>query len=101
MTEYFGLDTKKASGEPAVVDAALRRAWNACAGMACSKCGVPAWQYCRNSTRGTLLVTRFHRPRQEAAGALKILAKVGIRELSWAKVRAGGIKWDDRRVPTL
>jgi hypothetical protein len=99
--EYFTLGAKKTSGDPAAVDAALRQAWNACASVACSKCGVAAWQYCRNSTGGTLLVTRFHRPRQDAAGAPKILARVGVRELSWAKAKGGGITWDDRRVPTV
>ncbi|MCR6490538.1 hypothetical protein M8542_47825 [Amycolatopsis sp. OK19-0408] len=38
---------RKTTRDPAVVDAALRRAWNACAGVPCSKCGVPAWQCCR------------------------------------------------------
>ncbi|MFE5565982.1 hypothetical protein ACFQ68_13430 [Amycolatopsis japonica] len=97
--EYFSLSAKKATAEPAAVDLALRRAWNACAGVACSKCGVSAGQYCRNVAGGIPLVTRFHRPRQDAAGALKILARVGVRELSWAKAKGGRITWDDRRIP--
>ena len=101
MTDYFTLDpTTKATRDPAVVDAALRRAWNACAGVPCSKCGVSAWQYCRDKTRGAWRVTRFHRPRQDAAGAPGILAQVGIHGLSWAKGN-GVFAWDDRRVPTM
>ncbi|MGW4529105.1 zinc finger domain-containing protein [Amycolatopsis sp. NPDC004378] len=101
MTDYFTLDpTSKATRDPAVVEAALRRAWNACAGVPCPKCGVAAGQYCRDKTRGSWWVTRFHRPRQDAAGARGILARVGIHGLSWAK-GTGVFAWDDRRVPTM
>ncbi|MFD9092845.1 hypothetical protein [Streptomyces collinus] len=43
---------------------------------------------------------RFHRPRQDAAGAPGILALVGINGLSWAKC-TGRFMWDDRRVPAV
>lgn len=100
MTEYFRLDATQVSGvDAATVEAALRNAWNACAGTACAKCGVPAWQYCRNRTRGELVVTRFHRPRQDAAEVPQILAPIGVRGLSWAK-GTGVFTWDDRRIPT-
>lgn len=100
VMEYFTLDAKPTGTDSATVDAAQRRAWNACAGMACSKCNVSAWQYCRNWTSGVWRVTRFHRPRQDAAGVPGILAPVGIHGLSWAKAK-GGFEWDNRRVPTV
>lgn len=98
--EYFTLTAKPAGHDSATVEAALRRAWNACAEAACSKCGVAPWQYCRNWTAGAWYVTRFHRPRQDAAGAPKLLAPVGINGLSWAK-GTGRFVWDDRRVPSV
>ncbi len=99
MTEYFTLDAKAPTGvDPNTLQAALRQAWNACAGAACPKCGVQAWQYCRNSRSGAWWITRFHRPRQEAAGALELLASVGIHGLSWAKGK-GAFQWNGRRIP--
>ena len=96
--DYFTLDTQQPNADPSKVEAALRQAWNACAGVACTKCGVPAGQYCRNQTRGTWRVTRFHRPRQDAADVPRILAAMKIRGLSWAKGK-GTFTWDDRRIP--
>ncbi|MGW6218357.1 zinc finger domain-containing protein [Streptomyces olivaceus] len=99
--EYFTLAPKKTtSHEPQVVEAALRQAWNACARTACPKCHVPAGQYCRNDTAGVTWVTRFHRPRQDAAGVPQILPPVGIHGLNWATGK-GRYRWDDRRVPTV
>ena len=99
LVEYFTLAAKPATGyQQAAVDAALRRAWNACAAAACPKCGVPAWRYCRDRTAGALYVARFHRPRQDAAGVDGILPAVGINGLSWAKA-AGRFAWDGRRIP--
>jgi hypothetical protein len=98
--EYFTFAAKPTGLDPAGIEAALCRAWNACAGVACSKCDVPPWQYCRNRTSGTWYVTRFHRPRQDAADASGILALVGIYGLSWAK-GAGRFTWDSRRVPEV
>jgi hypothetical protein len=98
--EYFTLDAKPAGVDPDIVDAALRRAWNACAAVACPKCGVPARQYCRNWTAGSWRITRFHRPRQDAAGVPEILTPVGVRGLGWAKGK-GGFSWVDRHVPTV
>ena len=97
--EYFTLVSKRTSHDPAAVEAALRRAWNACVEVACPKCGVEPGRYCRNSTRGVWYVTRFHRPRQDAAGAPGILAPVGVYELSWAK-GTGRFVWAERRAPT-
>lgn len=98
--EYFTLVAKKpTSHDRSAVESALRQAWNACAETACPKCHVPAGQYCRNSTAGVMYVTRFHRPRQDAAGVPQILPPVGINGLSWATGR-GRFKWDDRRMPT-
>ncbi|CAL9364381.1 zinc finger domain-containing protein [Streptomyces sp. enrichment culture] len=99
--EYFTLVAKKPmSHEPGAVEAALRQAWNACAETACPKCYVPAGQYCRNRTADGTWVTRFHRPRQDAADVPQILPSVGIHGLSWATGK-GGFRWDDRRVPTV
>lgn len=99
--EYFTLTAKPTTDNPVAVEAALRRAWNACAKTACPKCGVPAGQYCRNrSARSDWHVTRFHRPRQDAAGVPQILPLVGIYGLSWAKGK-GRFLWDSRRVPTV
>ncbi|WP_217144912.1 hypothetical protein [Streptomyces sp. AC627_RSS907] len=98
--KYFTLTTKPTGHDPSGVEAALRRAWNACAAVACPKCHVPPWQYCRDRTRGAWYVTRFHRPRQDAASASAILTPVGIHGLSRAK-GTGVFTWDDRRVPTL
>ena len=95
--EYFTLTAKPTGQDVRTVDAALRRAWNACAGVACPKCDVPSWQYCRNWIRGAWSVTRFHRPRQDAAGAPEILAPLGIYGLSWAR-GTGAFRWDNRRV---
>lgn len=89
--EYFALDTEQSDADPTEVEAALRRAWNACAGVACTKCGVSAGQYCRNQTRGIWRVARFHRPRQDTADVPRILAAVNIRGLSWAKAKAGSL----------
>uniref|UniRef100_UPI003F497A46 zinc finger domain-containing protein n=1 Tax=Amycolatopsis sp. CA-096443 TaxID=3239919 RepID=UPI003F497A46 len=100
MNEYFTLAAKPSGVDPSVVDAALRQAWNACADVACPKCGVQAWQYCRNLTGGSWWVTRFHRPRQDAAGAQQILARAQVHGLSWAKGN-GVFAWDDRRISTL
>ncbi|GAA3375552.1 hypothetical protein GCM10017750_13490 [Streptomyces racemochromogenes] len=98
--DYFTLPPKASGGNVAATEAALRRAWNACATVRCSKCGAAAWQYCRNRTGGTLYVTRFHRPRQDAAGAPEILRPVGINGLSWARGK-GTFVWDGRRVPEV
>ncbi|MFC8996327.1 hypothetical protein ACFT7U_11555 [Streptomyces rochei] len=98
--EYFTLAAKKHTSEPGAVEAALRQAWNACTETACPKCRVPAWQYCRDRTAGVLYVTRFHRPRQDAAGVPQVLPPVGVHGLSWAKGK-GRFQWDDRRVPTV
>jgi len=87
--EYFTLAAKPTDQDAATIEAALGRAWNACAGVACSKCHVPPWQYCRNRTGGAWCVTRFHRPRQDAAAAPGILAPVGIYGLVGRRVRAG------------
>ncbi|MFE9630106.1 hypothetical protein [Streptomyces sp. NPDC006463] len=97
--DYFALPAP-ADHDSATTKAALRRAWNACAAKPCSKCGVTAWRYCRNRTGGVLYVTRFHRPRQDAAGSPAILRPVGINGLSWAKGK-GVFVWDDRRVPEV
>ncbi|MEU5852741.1 MFS transporter [Saccharopolyspora shandongensis] len=69
------------------------------AGVHCAKCGVPAGQYCRNWTRGSWWVARFHRPRQDAADVDRVLAPVGIRRLSWAK-GTGAFARDTRPTPT-
>lgn len=99
--EYFTLATKPSGHDPATVEAALRQAWNACAGVACSKCSVAPWQYCRNRVSGgPWVVTRFHRPRQDVAGARGVLALVQVYGLSWAKC-TGRFAWDSRRVPML
>ncbi|AJP02660.1 hypothetical protein TU94_15360 [Streptomyces cyaneogriseus subsp. noncyanogenus] len=98
--EYFNLAVKPTGHDPATVEAALRRAWNACASVACLKCHVPPWQYCRNVTGGARYVTRFHRPRQDAAGAPALLAPVGIHGLGWARGR-GSFLWDDRRLSAV
>ncbi len=98
--DYFTLFAKPSAYDAASVDAALRRAWNACAGAACPKCRVPAGRYCRNLTGGAWYVTRFHRPRQDAADVPGILAPVGVHGLSWAK-GTGSFAWDDRHVPTV
>lgn len=95
--DYFTLAVKPTSHATAAIEIALRQAWNACAGVACSKCGVRPWQYCRIWTSNAWYVTRFHRPRQDAAGAPGILAPVGIHGLNWAK-GTGRFVWDDRRV---
>lgn len=96
--EYFRFDPKQ-SQTPEQQDA-LIRAWNACAETACPKCRVQAWQYCRNGHPGAWRITRYHRPRQDASGAAKILAKAGIHGLSWAKQK-GTFAWKDHRVPKL
>jgi hypothetical protein len=83
--EFFTLASKPTGHDPAAVEAALREAWNACAATPCLKCRVPPGQYCKNRTAGTFLITRFHKPRQDAAGAPGLLAPVGIHGLSWAK----------------
>ncbi|MGW1768835.1 zinc finger domain-containing protein [Streptomyces sp. NPDC002073] len=99
--EYFILPSDRTAHDPAVVEPALRRAWNACAAVACSKCGAGAGRYCRNRTSGgPWRVTRFHRPRQDAAGVPRILGPVGIHGLSWAK-GTGSYTWDSRPVPEL
>ncbi|MFE2128633.1 zinc finger domain-containing protein [Streptomyces amritsarensis] len=98
--DYFTLPAKASADDVAATEAALRRAWNACAAVRCSKCGAAAGQYCRNRTGGTLYVTRFHRPRQDAAGAPEILRPVGINGLSWARAK-GAFVWDGRRVPQV
>ncbi|MFD8847647.1 hypothetical protein [Streptomyces sp. NPDC059604] len=97
--DFFTLPVPPGS-DPMVVEDALRQAWNACAAVYCPKCGVAAWQYCRNRTGGTLYVTRPHKPRQDAAGAPGILGPLGLNGLSWAKGK-GIFVWDDRRVPEL
>ena len=98
--EFFTLTAKPTDHDPATVEAALRQAWNACAEVPCSKCNVPSWQYCRNRTNGAWYVTRFHRPRQDMAGAPEILAAVGIFGLSWAK-GTGRFAWDVHQVPAM
>lgn len=97
---YFSLPMKSTGRDSSTVEAALRRAWNACAAVSCSKCGAAAWQYCRNRTAGSLHVARFDRPRQDAASTPVILSAVGINGLSWARGK-GVFVWDDRRVPEL
>lgn len=94
--EYFTLTAKPTDQDAHAIDAALRRAWNACAGVACPKCHVPSWQYCRKWSHGAWFVTRYHRPRQDAAGAPQVLARMAIRGLSWAK-GTGAFRWDNRR----
>ncbi|MEV6957217.1 hypothetical protein [Streptomyces sp. NPDC051183] len=96
--EYFTLTTKTTGQDPAATAAALQQAWDACAEVPCPKCHVPAGQYCRDRTGGVLYVTRFHRPRQDAAGVPSVLGPVGIHGLSWAK-GTGRYRWDDRRIP--
>ncbi|MFB7353479.1 zinc finger domain-containing protein [Streptomyces gardneri] len=97
--DYFTLPVP-ASSDSTTVKAALRRAWNACAAVRCPKCGAAAWQYCRDRTGGVLYATRFHKPRQDAAGTPTILGAVGINGLSWARAK-GRFVWDDRRVSEL
>ncbi|MGW2038707.1 zinc finger domain-containing protein [Streptomyces virginiae] len=98
--DYFTLPAKVSGHDAVAAEAALRQAWNACAAVHCSKCGAAAWQYCRNRTGGALYVTRFHRPRQDAAGAPEILRPVGINGLSWARGK-GAFVWDGRRIPEV
>ena len=98
--EYFTLPTPPSAEDPDAVQAELRRAWNACAAVACPKCLVAPWQYCRNRTGGELFVARFHKPRQDAAGAPAILAALGITGLSWAK-QTGTHVWDERKIAPL
>ncbi|MEU3907934.1 hypothetical protein AB0F20_29690 [Streptomyces goshikiensis] len=97
--EYFTLSAASAGQDPAAIHAALREAWNACAGVPCGKCCVPEGQYCRDRARGAWYVTRFHRPRQDAADLPGLLGPLGIHGLSWAK-GTGWFVWDDRRVPS-
>lgn len=47
--EYFALDTEQPDADPTDVEAALRRAWNACAGVACT----PSAAFPSGSTAGT------------------------------------------------
>lgn len=99
--EYFTLaQNPTAEHQQPAVDNAVRRAWNACAAVACPKCGVAAWQYCRDRTAGISYVARFHRARQDAAGADSILRPIGVNGLSWAK-GTGRFAWDGRRVPAV
>jgi len=99
--EYFTLAAESTTGQQRdVLDAALQAAWNACAAVACPKCGVAAWQYCRDRTAGVSYVARFHRARQDAAGAGGILRPLGINGLSWAK-SAGRFAWDSRPIPVV
>jgi hypothetical protein len=97
---FFTLAAPSTDQPQAEVEAALRRAWSACADVACPKCGVAAWQYCRNPMAGRRgwMVTRFHRPRQDAASAPAILSPVGIYGLSWAKGK-GRFEWRGQRAP--
>lgn len=44
-------------------------------------------------------MTRFHRPRQDEAGASRILKRARVLGLNWAKL-TGSFAWDDRRIPT-
>ncbi|MFD9339618.1 hypothetical protein ACFWBF_35345 [Streptomyces sp. NPDC060028] len=96
--EYFTLTANTVGQDSAATEAALRQAWNACAEVACPKCHVSAGQYCRDRARGAWWVTRFHRPRQDAAAVPSVLGPVGIHGLSWAK-GTGAFTWDPRRIP--
>ncbi|MEU9074534.1 hypothetical protein AB0D22_07605 [Kitasatospora sp. NPDC048538] len=75
----------------------IARAFAACAAIQCPKCGVDAWQHCRNRTAGTLFNAPFHKPRQVAAGAPEILSEVGIRHLRWQPA-VGQTAWDGKRM---
>ncbi|WP_143765629.1 zinc finger domain-containing protein [Catenulispora acidiphila] len=81
----------------AEVEDALRRAWNACAVVACPKCHVAAGLYCRNSISRAWYVTRPHKPRQDLAAVATILEPVGIHGLSWAK-GTGTFPWTGQRM---
>ncbi|MET9467696.1 hypothetical protein ABZY44_23420 [Streptomyces sp. NPDC006544] len=96
--EYFALTSKTTGHDPADVEPALRRAWDACAAVPCPKCHVAAGQYCRNPIRGIWYVTRFHKPRQTAADVPSMLGPVGVHGLSWAR-GTGVFAWDDRLIP--
>ncbi|MFJ3311140.1 hypothetical protein ACIPSA_51165 [Streptomyces sp. NPDC086549] len=66
---------------------AIARALRACAQISCPKCEVEPWQHCRNRLAAAGWInTRFHKPRQMAAGAPAILGPVGIHHFRWQKV---------------
>ncbi|MFF1690755.1 hypothetical protein [Streptomyces sp. NPDC058254] len=98
--EPFRLVVKPGEYDPATVEAALRRAWNACAAVACPKCRAKPGEYCRNRNGSIWFVAQFHKPRQEAANTLAITRPVGIGGLSWAKC-TGRITWSAQRIPTM
>lgn len=98
--EYFTLAAKPGDPRALRIEEALREAWTACAAQPCTKCHVPARQYCRDRTAGVHRVVRFHRPRQDDAGVPAILGPVGIGGLSWAKGK-GSFEWDNRPIPTV
>ncbi|MFD0396935.1 hypothetical protein ACFVHI_02495 [Kitasatospora sp. NPDC127121] len=77
------------------VEAALARAWRACAETGCPQCGVEAWQYCRNEIKGAMYAFRFHRGRQDAAGVRAILKPVGLPDKHWQN-GVGRWEWDER-----
>lgn len=97
--DFFRLAAAPDERDPAAFDAALRRAWNACAAVACPKCRVAAWEHCRNRTAGVSHVAQFHKPRQDAANALDITRPVGIYGLGWAKFRS--VAWAGQRIPPM
>lgn len=97
--ELFRLAAKPSEHDPAT-EAALRRAWNACAAVPCPKCRAKPWEYCRNRSGGIWFVTQFHKPRQEAANTLAITRPVGIGGLRWAKCRER-TAWSAQRIPPM
>lgn len=98
--EYFTLAAKPGAPGALHIEEVLREAWNACAAQPCTKCHVPAGQYCRDRVAGVYRVVRFHRPRQDDAHVPTILGSAGIGGLSWAKGK-GSFVWDSRTVPTV
>ncbi|MGX1952594.1 hypothetical protein [Streptomyces sp. CB02115] len=64
------------------------------------KCRVRAGQYCRDRVAGKVIMTRFHKPRHDAANAPSVLGPVGIYGLSWSRVR-GQHAWRGDEIPQL
>jgi len=82
------------------ITAAINRAYRACAGTRCTKCGVAPGQHCRNRLGGGEYNAFFHKPRQVDAGAPAILESVGIRKLTWLP-RPNMVVWDGDPMPEL
>ncbi|WP_332010675.1 hypothetical protein [Streptomyces uncialis] len=101
--EFFRLVIKPSEHDPSTVEAALRRAWNACAEVGCPKpnCRAKPWEYCRNKLGGVWVVTQFHKPRQDAANTLDITRPVGIGGLRWARPTNYSMEWASQRVPQI